>query len=116
MVKLALRIGLILLASFLLTEFLMIVLDPYLFKGRFEYDPDLVILGFFAGNDFFEGFLDTKGIPYIDLLDRFRAEEEKQDLYHFRNTHWNQNGNRLAAEMIFDYLNNSTEGRSLMPQ
>jgi hypothetical protein len=60
------------------------------------------------------GFLDTKGIPYIDLLDRFRAEEEKQDLYYFRNTHWNQNGNRLAEEMIFDYLNNSSEGRKLM--
>ena len=60
------------------------------------------------------GFLETKGIPYIDLLDRFRAEEQKQDLYLLRNTHWNLNGNKLAEETIFDYLNNSPEGRQLM--
>ena len=27
--------------SFLYVEVLMTVLDPYFFKGRFEYDPDM---------------------------------------------------------------------------
>jgi len=31
----------VLIISFLCVEVLMIVLDPYLFKDRFEYDPDL---------------------------------------------------------------------------
>jgi hypothetical protein len=73
-----------------------------------EYDLDLA-------EKRLRGFLETKGIPYIDLLDRFRAEEQKQDLYLFRNTHWNLNGNKLAEELIFDYLSNQPEGRQLMP-
>ena len=49
-------------------------------------------------------FLDSKRIPYVDLLGRFRTEQQKQDLYLFRNTHWNKAGNELAAEMLFQYL------------
>jgi hypothetical protein len=49
-------------------------------------------------------FLDSKQIPYVDLLARFRTEEQKQDLYLWRNTHWNKAGNELAAEMLFQYL------------
>src|SRR2546425_1921373 len=40
-IRLALRIGLTLFVSFLCVEVLMTVLDPYFFKGRFEYDPDV---------------------------------------------------------------------------
>ncbi len=53
-----------------------------------------------------KGFLDSQAIPYLDLLDRFRSEEQKQDLYLFRNTHWNAAGNALAAELLFQYLIN----------
>ena len=49
-------------------------------------------------------FLQSKQIPYLDMLDRFRAEEQKQDLYLWRNTHWNKAGNELAAETLFQYL------------
>jgi hypothetical protein len=54
--------------------------------------------------DVLRTFLETKQIPYLDLLDRFRAEEQKQNLYLFRNAHWNKAGNELAAEMLFQYL------------
>ena len=49
-------------------------------------------------------FLESKGIPYLDLSDRFRAEGQKRDLYQLRDTHWNSAGNQLAADMLFDYL------------
>lgn len=49
-------------------------------------------------------FLTAQGIPYIDFLDRFRIEGKQRDLYLFHNTHWNGNGNQLAAQMLFEYL------------
>jgi acetyltransferase AlgX (SGNH hydrolase-like protein) len=51
-----------------------------------------------------KSFLESKGIPFIDLSDRFRAEGQKRDLYLLRDTHWNSAGNQLAADMLFDYL------------
>lgn len=54
--------------------------------------------------DLLKSFLETKGIPYLDLLDRFKEEEQKHELYLFRNTHWNRDGNQLAADILFDYL------------
>ena len=39
--KRALKIGIILGVSLLAVEFLMTFLDPYLFKDRFENDPDM---------------------------------------------------------------------------
>jgi hypothetical protein len=54
--------------------------------------------------DVLKSFLESKQIPYLDLLGRFRSEEQKQDLYLFRNKHWNKAGNELAAEMLFEYL------------
>ena len=54
--------------------------------------------------DVLGSFLESKQIPYLDLLGRFRTEEQKQELYLWRNTHWNKAGNELAAEMLFQYL------------
>lgn len=49
-------------------------------------------------------FLKPKGIPYIDFLDQFRTEGQRQELYLFRNTHWNSLGNILAADILFESL------------
>jgi hypothetical protein len=65
--------------------------------NREEYNLNLA-------EDRLKPFLESKQIPYLDLLDRFRTEEQKRDLYLFRNTHWNEAGNQLAAEMLFQYL------------
>lgn len=51
-----------------------------------------------------KSFLQSKGIPFIDFLDRFRAEGKQHDLYSLRDTHWNGAGNQLAADILFEDL------------
>ncbi len=46
-------------------------------------------------------FLDSKGIPYIDLLDEFRTKGSNGELYILRDTHWNDEGIELAASVMF---------------
>lgn len=49
-------------------------------------------------------FLDSRGIPYIDLLGEFRAEGRNGQFYLVSNTHWNDKGNEFAANSIFPHL------------
>jgi hypothetical protein len=49
-------------------------------------------------------FLQAKGIEYVDMLEPFRSENRKQEVYLFRDTHWNKAGNELAADILFEYL------------
>lgn len=62
-----------------------------------DYDLDLA-------QNLLKSFLESKGIPYIDLSARFRAEGKIRDLYLFRDTHWNDAGNQLAAGILFEDL------------
>lgn len=62
-----------------------------------DYDLNLA-------QDLLKSDLASKQIPFLDMLERFRAEEKQRELYLWRNTHWNQAGNELAAEMLFQYL------------
>jgi hypothetical protein len=62
-----------------------------------DYDLNLA-------QDLLKSSLESKQIPFVDMLDRFRTEEKQRELYLFRNTHWNKAGNELAAEMLFQYL------------
>lgn len=51
--------------------------------------------------------LEAEGIPYIDLREKFREETIKHPwhkLYLLRDTHWNDDGNKLAADIWFDTL------------
>lgn len=43
-------------------------------------------------------------VPYLDILPRFVAESKSQSLYKLRDTHWNDDGNLLAANLLFDHL------------
>jgi hypothetical protein len=61
-----------------------------------------------------KNFLQSQNIPYLDLLARLRQEAQQRELYRTRTTHWNLAGNQLAAEILFDFLNNSPEGQKLM--
>lgn len=54
-------------------------------------------------------YLEANGIPYIDMLDRFRVEQNSRHLYLLREPHWNSAGNLLAAEILFDYLVKDTD-------
>jgi hypothetical protein len=54
--------------------------------------------------DRLQAFLTSKQIPFVDFMERFKAEEQKRDLYLFNDPHWNKAGNELAAEILFQYL------------
>jgi hypothetical protein len=49
-------------------------------------------------------YLRSQDIPVIDLLDGFLVHSKEQSLYLPRDTHWNEAGNALAADMLFSTL------------
>jgi hypothetical protein len=56
--------------------------------------PDNLIMNFCRAHD----------INCLDLLGPFQAMGKSRQLYALRDTHWNEAGNRLAADLIFQYL------------
>jgi hypothetical protein len=53
---------------------------------------------------FLANYCETRKIPCIDLLPTFRDNSIREGLYRFRDTHYNERGNKLASEAIFDFL------------
>ena len=49
----------------------------------------------------------SRGIAFLPLVDAIRAGCAKQELHFVSEGHWNEAGNRLAAESIFDHLRRS---------
>jgi hypothetical protein len=47
--------------------------------------------------------LEARGVPVLDLLPEFRVQEEREQLYVPRDTHWNEAGNALAARQLFAF-------------
>jgi hypothetical protein len=62
-------------------------------------------------NNLIVNFCKAQNLDCLDLLEQFQEQGKTQPLYSLRNTHWNAAGNRLAADMIFRYL----EDRQLVP-
>jgi len=62
-----------------------------------DYDFDLI-------QKILRKFLDSEGIPYLDLLKEVRNRQKESTLYRFRDGHWNTKGNNLAADLLFKYL------------
>ena len=54
-------------------------------------------------------FLKSQDIPYIDMLPRFKQVSEEKSLYIFRDTHWNEAGNQLAADILYEYLSDTAQ-------
>ena len=54
------------------------------------------------------GFLEERGVPFLDLLPVLRAVPPLSDgnrhLYHSRDTHFNARGNRVVAEALASFL------------
>ncbi|MDP8245915.1 MAG: hypothetical protein P9L94_17670 [Candidatus Hinthialibacter antarcticus] len=48
--------------------------------------------------------LAQQGVNVIDLLPAFQEKGKDQRLYLLRDTHWNEDGNALAAEVLFEPL------------
>ena len=49
-------------------------------------------------------FCRAQNIHCLDLLRPFQEQGKTRALYALRDTHWNEAGNRLAAKLIFNYL------------
>ena len=47
-------------------------------------------------------YLESLGVPVIDMLEPFRDRGRAESLYLPRNTHWNEAGRRLAGQLLFD--------------
>ena len=56
-------------------------------------------------------FCRTHDIHCLDLLGPFQEQGKTRQLYMLRDSHWNEAGNRLAADLIFAYL----EKNQLLP-
>lgn len=48
-------------------------------------------------------FLGERGIEFVDLLPAFRRKAPSGRLYRLRDSHWNADGNALAAQVLLDY-------------
>jgi hypothetical protein len=73
------------------------VLTRYKNPARKNLDlsyPDDLIMKFCRAHD----------IHCLDLLKPFQEQGKSRQLYALRDTHWNEAGNRLAADLIFQYL------------
>lgn len=55
-------------------------------------------------NNLIVNFCRTHDIHCLDLLGPFQEQGKTRRLYSVRDSHWNEAGNRLAADLIFDYL------------
>jgi hypothetical protein len=55
--------------------------------------------------------LRARNIRYLDLLEPFRLKSRDYRLYKPRNTHCNIAGNRLAADLLYDFLHDAIDER-----
>ncbi len=55
-------------------------------------------------NTLIVNFCRMHNIHCLDLLEPFQEQGKTRVLYALRDTHWNEAGNRLAADLIFAYL------------
>ncbi len=79
--------------------------NPTLFNqvvNEFELDPKDYQIN--CMQTILKQHLEDKNIAYIDFLERFKAEQQKQHLYLLQEPHWNSAGNQLAAEILFENL------------
>jgi len=55
-------------------------------------------------NNLIVNFCRTHNIHCLDMLGQFQEQGKTRQLYSVRDSHWNAAGNRLAADLLFDYL------------
>jgi hypothetical protein len=74
-------------------------------KERFDAEKQTVF-DYVGAHAMLNEFLETRGYPYIDLVAPLRRHvEEGNGLpYHLVNSHWNEVGNAVAAEALYEWL------------
>jgi len=55
-------------------------------------------------NNLIVDFCRSHNIPCLDMLGPFQEQGKTRPLYSVRDSHWNAAGNRLAADLLFAYL------------
>ncbi|WP_413166120.1 alginate O-acetyltransferase AlgX-related protein [Capilliphycus salinus ALCB114379] len=84
--------------------------NPQLFNqvvNEFELDPQDYEIN--CMQNILKQHLEAQNIAYIDLTERFKAEQQKQHLYLLQEPHWNSAGNQLAADILFENLRPKTD-------
>jgi len=74
------------------------------------YDVDLANFDFQTPQRIFTEYADVAGIAVVDLLPLFLTESASRNLYFKQDTHWNEAGNRLAAEEAWRFLIDPVHG------
>ena len=69
-----------------------------------KYDLKKDSLDIFYPNKVLSDFFIKHSIYYVDLLRDFQRKSQTSKLYLTRDTHWNEEGNKLAAEIIASYI------------
>ncbi len=69
-----------------------------------EFDLEMSLYDMELPQKFLIELCEAKGVRWIDLLPSMRAQGENSNYYLPNDSHYNQAGNELAAEIIFDYL------------
>ncbi|MCP4897823.1 MAG: hypothetical protein GY906_12695 [bacterium] len=75
--------------------------EPELFNElvkRYELNPNDYDLE--QPQRFLRSYCTARGLPFVDLLPVFRSHEGQEGLYLLNDTHYNEHGNRLAAEQV----------------
>ncbi len=71
-------------------------------QKKYHLGPESFDLEF--PNSLISGYCRQLGLRCLDLLPAFQEQGRAATLYALRDTHWNEAGNRLAAEVVFNYL------------
>lgn len=74
---------------------------------RFDLNPQTYDLD--LGQNLLKDYLDAQGIEYLDMTGPFRRQGETERLYLLQDTHWNDAGRALAADIMFDALIDEVE-------
>jgi hypothetical protein len=69
-----------------------------------KYNLDLGDYDFNIPQKFLRSYCVSKRVPYLDLLPIFRSNRSGRGLYLLRDTHYNKDGNSLAANAIYNFL------------
>ena len=85
-------------------------------NGRLQWEPQYLDFNTFSANhnsqeQLLADFSEEAGIEFLNLTPTFWQKSiEDGELYHYGDPHWNQEGNLLAAQTIYDYIvNNARE-------
>lgn len=78
---------------------------------KFDVPKESIDLNF--PNTLLLNFCNSHDIYCVSMLEQFQKNAKSKQLYIPRDTHWNVEGNRLAADIIFNYLkkNNLVQAR-----